>query len=148
MKAYLAGAIRSLEDYRWRKNVAERYEGRLTCLVPSDINVKKLENLRKFKPSALMTYRTDLALIDEADFIIVNLNSLAEGYPTIGTLIELGYTIGKGKPVLAVCGSEHKRHPFIAFGTMGAFDHFGDLYSYLDAYLEVTSGKCPMFKQL
>lgn len=145
MKAYLAGAIRNEDDYRWREDFAKKYEKRLTCIVPSDIGVDDFTKLRRFTPSALMTYKTDLALIDLSDLVVMNLNSLGEGYPSIGTLVELGYAVGRDVPVLVVCNNKKKRHPFISFATVGAFDTFEELDGYLGKYLDVVEGKCPHF---
>lgn len=147
LKFYLAGAIRGREDYRWRQIVTEKYMGYVKMLSPSDIGVNA-DKLRQFDGSAYMTYRTDLHLIDSSDGVIVNLSSMDEGYPSIGTLIEIGYAIKAGKHILIHCSEKLRQHPFIAFGGAGVFTIWNDLFRYLDGLLEVHSGSSPVFHDL
>lgn len=148
LKFYLAGAIRGSQDYQWRKIVADKYQDRLTTFSPSDIGIADAEKLRKFGGSAYMTYRTDLNLIDQADGLIVNLLAMDEGYPSIGTLFEVGYARAKGKLILIHASARIQAHPFIAFGGDGVFLLWNDLFQYLDQYLEVQDGGSPVFRDL
>lgn len=147
MKFYLAGAIRGKEDYRWRHIVTEKYFGRAKMLSPSDIGVNP-DKLRNFGGSAYMTFKTDLHLIDSADGVIVNLTSMDEGYPSIGTLIEVGYALRAGKHILIHCSEKLRQHPFIAFGGAGVFTLWNGLFRYLDELLEVHEGTSPVFHDL
>lgn len=147
LKIYLAGAIRGPEDYRWRQIVTERYAGKATMLSPSDIGVD-VNELRNFGGSAYMTFRTDLHLIDTADCLIVNLSALDDGYPCIGTIMEVGYALKAGKHILTYCSEKSRTHPFIAFSGAGVFTLWNDLFRYLDGLLVVHSGSSPIFNDL
>lgn len=157
MKAYLAGAIRSEEDYKWRAELSALHGERLTALIPPDILTDEKNDLKtgeewfktqRFRPGSYMTYKTDLKLIDEADLFIGNFLALAEGYPCIGSLVEMGYARGLGKHILIVAPPEYKRHPFISYTAAGAFDTIEELNSYLTHYLDTMEGKCPFFMRL
>jgi len=143
-KVYLAGAIRTDlgdEDFKWRRRFMKAYEGQLLCLVPSDCGVTEANKLRRFTGSAYMTYRTDLNLVEQADLVVANLLPMNSGYPSTGTIFELGYARAHSKLILVVADVRVRQHPFIAFGADGVFGDFGELEGYLDQYLEVTAGK-------
>jgi hypothetical protein len=145
---YLCGPIRGREDYKWRLQFIRRYEGAFRCLVPSDIGVEDFMKLRQFKPSAYMTYRTDLHLIDLSDIIVANLLPLDEGYPGRGSLIEIGYGIALKKLMLVVGSEELRKHPFLHFGPDGMFGSLEELYGYIDQYVQVLSGDPPQIREL
>ena len=148
MTAYLAGAIRGPEDYIWRKQFVEEYQDELLFRIPSDLVTSDMSKLRKFGSAAYMTYRTDLDLIDRSDIIIANLLPMAEGYPSEGTMFEIGYSRAKGKLIFAVADAKRKEHPFIAFGIDGVYSSFEELSGFLHQYLGVLEGKCPVFSQI
>lgn len=152
---YLAGPIRTEADYRWRKEFVAEYEGELQFRIPSDIlskDVKKANqkdgNLRKFGPAAYMTYRTDLDLIERSDMIVANLLPMAEGYPAIGTLFEIGYARAKGKLIFIVADEVRKAHPFLAFGADGLYPSLEELGVFLHQYLGILRGQCPVFSKI
>src|SRR5208337_2997607 len=94
---------------------------------PTDVSEVVVSALRKFKPAAYMTYRTDLDLIDHSHIVVANLLPMASGYQSIGTIFELGYARAKGKLIFAVADSKRKEHPFIAFGADGVYPSFEEL---------------------
>lgn len=156
--AYLAGALRTIEDYQWRKLVTEKTEGKLICFTPPDIIAEKPGDKslvvgpdwfreQKFRPKNFMTQRTDLFLIDQADIVLVNLLALNDKYPCIGSLVEMGYAKGKNKFILAVAGPEYKRHPFVAFTADGAFDTMDDMLEYLQHILVTVSGTSDLYSR-
>lgn len=137
---YLCGPIRGKQDYEWRLSFAKKYEKRFRCLIPSDIGVSDISKLIQFKPSAYMTYRTDLHLIDISDIVVANLTALDTGYRGTGSLIEIGYAIAKKKLILMVASEEIRKHPFLSFGADGVFGSMEELDGYIEEYLAVLSG--------
>lgn len=137
---YLCGPIRGKQDYEWRLEFARKYEGRFRCLIPSDIGVSDTTKLVQFKPSAYMTYRTDLHLIDLSDVVLANLLPLDTGYRGTGSLIEIGYAIAKKKLILMIVSEGIRKHPFLSFGADGVFGSMEELNGYVEEYLSVLSG--------
>ena len=159
LNAYLAGALRTIDDYKWRKEITERFEGRLICFTPPDILSEKPNDksllagpewfkVQKFRPKNYMTQRTDLFLIDKADIVIANLLALSDGYPCIGTLVEMGYARGKDKFILSVSSPDYKAHPFVGFTADGAFNTIEEMIEYLDHVVSTTTGKSDIFRRL
>jgi nucleoside 2-deoxyribosyltransferase len=145
---YLAGPIRGVEDYIWRKSFSTEYQKELICRIPSDIVTMDLARLRSFGPAAYMTYKTDLDLIDRSELVVANLLPMSEGYPAIGTLFELGYARAKNKLIFIVADQKRKEHPFLAFGADGLYPSFTELGVFLHKYLGVLEGNCPVFDKL
>ena len=145
---YLAGPIRSQDDYIWRKRFTEEYMNELVFRIPSDIITMDLNKLRKFGPASYMTYRTDLDLIDRSDMVVANLLPMDTGYPAIGTLFEIGYARAKGKLIFIVADGKRKEHPFLAFGADGLYPSFEELGKFLHQYLGVLKGGCPVFSEI
>ena len=145
---YLCGPIRGAHDYVWRKQFVEEYKDELTFRIPSDVVTMDVEKLRKFGPAAYMTYRTDLDLIDRSDMLVANLLPMAEGYPAIGSLFEIGYARAKGKLIFIVADNTRKCHPFLAFGADGLYPSFDELNVFFHKYLKVLEGGCPVFQIL
>jgi nucleoside 2-deoxyribosyltransferase len=145
---YLAGPIRGVEDYVWRKAFVEEYKNELTFRIPSDVVTMDMSKLRKFGPSAYMTYRTDLDLIDRSDIIVANLLPMVEGYPAIGTLFEIGYARAKNKLIFILAFDKQKEHPFLAFGADGLYPSMEALGEFLHKYLNILQGNCPVFEKL
>jgi nucleoside 2-deoxyribosyltransferase len=148
MTVYLAGAIRGPEDYVWRKQFVEEYKDELLFRIPSDLATLDVSKLRKFGPAAYMTYRTDLDLIDRSDIVVANLLPMASGYPSMGTMFEIGYSRAKGKLIFIVADDIRKAHPFIAFGGDGVYPSFEELGVFFHQYLGVLRGGCPVFDQI
>jgi nucleoside 2-deoxyribosyltransferase len=145
---YLAGPIRGVEDYIWRKNFTQEYADDLLFRIPSDVITMDLTKLRSFGPAAYMTYRTDLDLIDRSEIIVANLLPMADNYPAIGTLFELGYARAKNKLVFLICDKKRKEHPFLAFGTDGLYHDFEEFGKFFHDYLNILKGNCPVFEKL
>jgi nucleoside 2-deoxyribosyltransferase len=47
-------------------------------------------------------YEKDVAIMEKSDIIIANLTPFAGASADAGTLIEVGWFLGKGKPILAI----------------------------------------------
>jgi nucleoside 2-deoxyribosyltransferase len=148
MSCYLAGAIRGPEDYIWRKQFVEEYKDELLFRIPSDLVTRDISKLRKFGSAAYMTYRTDLDLIDRSDIVVANLLPMASGYPSMGTMFEIGYSRAKGKLIFIIADAKRKEHPFVAFGGDGVYSGFEELGVFFHKYLGVLRGGCPVFDQI
>lgn len=148
LKIYLAGAIRDKYDYIWREAFTRHYKGQVTCLSPSDIGIADVNKLRTFSGSSYLTYRSDLALIDQVDALVVNLLPMEGGYASTGTVFEIGYARARNKLVLILAGPKLRQHPFIAFGGDGVFPTWQRLCEYLEQYLVVQGGHSPVFDDL
>jgi|SRR5208282_4005121 len=145
---YLAGPIRGEQDYVWRKQFVNEYENEMQFRIPSDIITMDMNKLRNFGPAAYMTYRTDLDLIDRSEIVVANLLPMADGYPAIGTLFEIGYARAKGKLIFIVADAKRKEHPFLAFGADGLYPGFEELGEFLHQYLGILNGGCPVFEKI
>jgi nucleoside 2-deoxyribosyltransferase len=147
--AYLAGPIRGIEDYAWRKSFSEEYKDELVCLIPFDISLLATGKQPGFRPGGYMAYRTDLDLVDRSDILVANLLPMADGYPATGTLFEIGYARAKGKLIFIVADAKRKEHPFLAFGADGLYPSFEELgEKFLHQYLGILRGGCPAFSKI
>jgi nucleoside 2-deoxyribosyltransferase len=149
---YLAGPIRGVEDYVWRKQFVDRFNDSFNYLIPSDIVLKDgitnptaIDKLRNFKPLGYMTYRTDLDMIQRSDMVVMNLLPMETGYPAMGTLFELGYARALNKFIVIIAPQKQREHPFIAFGGDGVYRDFETAYEFLERYTNVLEGNCPVF---
>jgi len=160
---YLAGAIRDghPEDIDWREKL-------ITQLTP-------IQGVSILNPVGNKTYNLmngewqvagnpvtshgivtqDLWCIHRTDIIIANCTALSEGYPMIGTMIELGAAVGMGGKLIytvidpTFMGHENSEmftlHPFLkevsseVFGTLQEMSHF------LTAHLHTLGGYRPRF---
>jgi nucleoside 2-deoxyribosyltransferase len=145
---YLCGPIRGEHDYVWRKQFVNEYGSQMQFRIPSDIVTMDTTKLHKFGPASYMTYRTDLDLIDRSDIVVANLLPMADGYPAIGSLFEIGYARAKGKLIFIVADEKRKEHPFLAFGADGLYPSFEGLAKFLHQYLDVLRGGCPVFSKI
>jgi nucleoside 2-deoxyribosyltransferase len=145
---YLAGPIRGIQDYEWRKQFVEEYKKELTFRVPFDSALIQTKSQPGFKPGGYMAYRMDLDLVDRSDMVVANLLPMADGYPAIGTLFEIGYARAKGKLIFIVADEQRKQHPFLAFGADGLYPSFEELGKFLHQYLGTLNGSCPVFDQI
>jgi nucleoside 2-deoxyribosyltransferase len=146
---YLAGAIRTEQDYVWRKDFVREFKNKFLFRIPSDIITMGVnKGMGQFNPTAYMTYRTDIDLIDRSEIVVANLLPMADGYPSIGTLFEVGYARAKGKLLFIVADAKRKEHPFLAFGADGFYANFGELYDFLHRYLDTLNGECWVFDKV
>jgi nucleoside 2-deoxyribosyltransferase len=96
----------------------------------------------------------DFWCVDHADIIIANFTSLSEGYPSIGSLVELGRATARGALIYILIDSTYsghetpnlyKLHPFLEQTAAVVFHSLDDLIAFLDRHLDVLSGADPRF---
>lgn len=114
---YLSGPITGLTykqaRHGWRQQVAEnlqdygikvlspmRHEGHLAELERKQISEKNLESVNHFFSQPKMIVAKDLLDIDMSDLVLANF----QGFKKIsqGSIAEIGYAYGKGKPIITV----------------------------------------------
>lgn len=156
---YLAGAIRDThpEDIAWREDVIRQCAGLATFLNP--LAGKKLSEgqwtVSGVPSTPKLIVAQDFWCVDRADIVVANLLSLSEGYPSIGTLMELGratthaliYSIISSSYV----GHGNKEmfkgnpHPFIQEKSSHIFPDVPSCITFLAAHLPRLSGMDPSF---
>jgi nucleoside 2-deoxyribosyltransferase len=157
---YLAGAIRDgrYEDIDWREQVMQRLDGRAVFLNPlggKTYNPTTREwRLSGIASTAPRIVKHDFWCVDRADIVLANVTSLAEGYPSIGTLVELGRASARGALVYLVAepgyrGHENSAmfalHPFLEQIAAAVFDSMDEATDFLEGHLNVLSGADPGF---
>jgi len=158
MKIYLAGAIRDGNKYdiEWRDKIAYKLLRFASVKVLSPTAGKRYFPETKswqccgIPPTANSIVRQDFAMIDQSDIVICNFEALAEGYPMLGTLVELGYATAKGKLIYSIWPTRLKQgnemfpvHPFVEVNSALLFPSMYDfLYYFIDCrYCDVFEGR-------
>lgn len=158
---YLAGAIRDgmQEDIEWRHRIIAALGGTATILSPLagktyNAKTKTWRVHGTTVPSAKYIVKHDLWMVRQADVVVVNLTSMMKGYPSIGTLVELGAAAALGKLIYIVVDKNftghqnqamYTLHPFIEQIAAQTFESVDVLVPYLIAQVGVLSGRCPEF---
>jgi nucleoside 2-deoxyribosyltransferase len=119
-KLYLAGAIRDdhPEDVKWRTDtafaLAEHYHILNPLMGKSFHQTHGWLMHDKVRATGDIFVHRDLAMIHKADVMLANLSALADGYPCIGTLMELGIAMERRLLTVVVGPYSVCNHPFIA----------------------------------
>lgn len=165
MKVYLAGAIRDgrQDDISWREQVIGALHStfKATILNPlggktynSDTNEWDMSGVR---PGASVIVPHDFWMVERADVIIFNLTALAEGYASIGTLVEFGhatalhprpliYTILDPNVAVGIGNTKlYSVHPFISINSAVVFPSVNDCVEFLYRHADVLNGFAPSF---
>lgn len=168
MNIYLAGAIRdgNESDIQWREKLVAvlgeqnpPFGAPVTVLNPLagdsfNVETRKWSGCGRAS-TAKAIYKRDLWYVRQADLIVANLTSLAEGYPSVGTLMELGVAVGMGRKMIALIvpkgykGHEnagmYALHPFLAESAMEVFETPEELTDWLVQFINVATGLCPQY---
>lgn len=114
---YLAGAIRDNkdEDIAWREQAIGRLYDVAQILNPLagksfDPDTGKWLLFGNENPDARYIVQADFWCVDRADIILFNFASLADKYPSLGTLTEFGRSTARPILRLAIVGSEYQGH--------------------------------------
>lgn len=158
---YLVGAIRDdrQEDIEWRERVIAALGDQAVFLNPLagktfNPETKAWSMTAGVKPDARYIYKQDIWCVDRADVVIANMTSLAEKYPSIGSLMELGRATARGALIFTILdagytGHEnqalYKLHPFIEQSSTATFTSVDDCIEFLSRQLDVLSGAFPRF---
>lgn len=166
-KIYLAGAIRDSkidEDVQWReqliRSITKKYAMEVSLLNPVGNKTYK-GNIHEWRVGGIITnakgiVAQDLWCVRQADIIIANLNSMATGYPSIGTVMEMGAAAGMGGKLIYTIldptsnpGNDNKGvfriHPFLEQVSTEVFDSVNALWAFLDTHLGMLTGTKPNF---
>ncbi len=159
---YLVGAIRDdrPEDIEWREQVIEHLEDHATVLNPLAGKTYNTETKRwtvhgKVTPTAKYIFRHDLACVRKADVIVANMTALSDGYPSIGSLMEIGAAAMLGKLIYLLVDENYAGHanpamftlhPFLDEAATVVFHTLPDLLEYLDHQVDMLSGRRPYFE--
>lgn len=157
---YCAGAIRDghPEDIAWREEMIDSLHTLATILNPlggkTHHPVTKEWRMSGIPSTTRAIVAHDLWMVDRADIVVANLKSLSEGYPSIGTLMELGRATKTGALIYLIsepgyAGHQNpgmfKLHPFLDALPAATFPSVDECVAFLESHLLVLSGQCPEF---
>lgn len=157
---YLVGAIRDgrQDDIDWREYMINALEGDAVFLNPvggKTFNAEtKMWDMSGIRPGSDVIVKHDFWCVDHADIIVANMTSLAEGYPSIGSLIEIGRATKTGALIYVILDPNYtghgnqamfKLHPFLEKNAAATFASVTDCTRFLDRHLDVLSGADPHF---
>lgn len=143
-KIYLAGSIRDgvAEDFAWRERAIKALQHR-RCTVFSPLagksynpEAKTWHLYEKHLPDSGYIVQADYWCVDHSDIMLVDFRSLADGYPSIGTVSEWGRSTAR--PILRLATiSPNQRganaifgvHPFIK-------EHAAKLFTDIDLMID------------
>lgn len=160
MIVYLAGPIRDghAEDIAWREYVLSQLKGKATFINP--LGAKQYNSrdhtwtMSGIFPEVTSLVRQDGWSVDRADIVVANLTAMVQGYPAIGTLLELGRAWARGKLIyLILClgytGHGNTMfsalHPFLVDIAAARFPNEQRMVKFLKRHLDALSGKNPHF---
>ncbi|WP_298752018.1 nucleoside 2-deoxyribosyltransferase [uncultured Arcobacter sp.] len=126
---YLGGAMRNpnkdfmkpdelefyKEDVEWRSRIKFVWGGvDYKFLDPCDKH-KEL-HAKRIPVTNTMIFESDNYAIEKSDVCVFNIEAMNDGYPCIGTLLEMGMCIKAGKPFVVITSNKEviEKHPFIA----------------------------------
>lgn len=159
---YLAGGIRDShpEDVAWREELIYRCHGLAVFLNPlAGKERNPITNkwaINGVIPTGKFIVKHDFRMVDIADVFVFNFLPLADGYPSLGTLIEFGRATTRSNCVVYsivatnYTGHEsakmYKLHPFIEENSAVIFNNVSDCINFLTGQLRVISGERPNFQ--
>ena len=157
---YLVGAIRDdhTEDIVWRAQAIEGLAGKAVFLNPiggKTFNAAtRAWTMSGIDSTAGRIVKHDFWCVTRADIVLANMTSLSEGYPSIGSLLELGRATGTGALLYLILDPSYtghqnagmyRLHPFLAEIAAAVFDTTEAAISFLRRHLDVLSGQTPHF---
>lgn len=162
---YLAGSIRNNkpEDYIWRNKMIEelgewRDRGVLRILNPMAQQHQEDDGkwyLSGHEATPPHIVHQGLWEVNEANILVFNFLSLADGYISAGTFTEWGAsTVSRGKLRYAIWprhikGHEnegmYKLHPFIEQNAAHVFDSVEECIDFMKSHIGVLSGMTPYY---
>lgn len=161
---YLAGSIRDgvSADIFWRVEAIKAIVDYAIVLNPLagkhyDPDTKKWTRFGiEFDPRAFARsiVKQDFWCVDHSDILICNLMSMAEGYPSIGTLVEFGRATARGCLIYTIVqkeftGHENKMlkmlHPFLEQNSVVVFHDVRACIEFVADELKAFSGADPEY---
>jgi hypothetical protein len=164
---YLAGAIRDAQvsdDVAWREYLIDKIHSHYML----DVGILNPVGNKTFNPTtkkwlvggiptqAHGIVQQDLWCVRHADIIIANVTSLASGYPSIGTIMEMGAAVGMGGKLIYTimdptgqAGNANpgvfRIHPFLQEVSTEVFESVESLWAFLGTHLGMLTGTKPSF---
>lgn len=164
---YLAGAIRDdkPEDIEWREAVIEVVQDIPGVRVLNPLAGKTYNHDTQqwwihgcFPSDARHIVAHDFWSIDQADLIVANLTAMADGYPNIGTLMELGRATATRALIYVLVDKAYRGHqnqdyatvihPFLAWPAARIFYDEAALLKFLPQQLLVMTGLSPSYGEV
>lgn len=163
---YLAGAIRDgrSDDVNWREQMSNALfplmqNNILRIISPLGGKVysekDRMWTISGIQSSAHLIVSQDFWSVDRCDIGVFNMLSIAEKYPTIGTLMEYGrstarsmlrYVIWpKGETGHTHSDRMYQVHPFIVNNATHVFESVEDCIVFLMQHIPVLAGVAPWF---
>lgn len=151
---YLAGSIRDDhdEDVQWRESAITRFSDHATILNPLGGKLYTPGSgwtLAGEQLTGQQVVTQDLWCIRQASMVIGNLLSLGDGYPSIGTLMELGFATAQHCLIFVMVPKAYrghgtpgtfKLHPFLEYTSGRQFHSVTDCLDYVERILPVLGG--------
>lgn len=154
---YLAGSIRdgNAEDILWREHAIDVLQDVADIISPLagkrfDPTSGKWSLYGTEVPDAKYIVHADFWAVDRADIILFDFRSLADGYPSVGTLTEFGRSTARNVLRLAIiaptyAGHESQRrfvglHPFLEQNVAKTFGGPKDAIGFVFRYCVAISG--------
>jgi len=153
-KVYLAGSIRDgvLEDIAWRERAITALEySPCTILSPLagknyDPETKKWTLYGKHTPDSKYIVHADYWCVDRADIILFDFRSLADKYPSIGTLSEWGRSTSRSILRLATVSPNQTGanamfglHPFLNEHAAKVFNNVDEMVDFARANINAVT---------
>lgn len=161
LTVYLAGSIRDDKpgDIGWREKTINALVDKAIFLNP--LGGKTFDPDTKewlasgLVPGADFIVDHDFWCVDHIDAAIFNFLSMADGYPTIGSLIEFGRATKGSNLLYSIVPKNFKGHenvklfhlhPFIEKNSAAIFNDVDSCIEFLKGHLDVLSGRSPRFQ--
>lgn len=165
---YLAGSIRDdvADDIIWREMAVEAFRPYAVVLNPlagklyEPSTHKWTRHGVEFtgEPFARSIVKQDFWCVDKADILVCNFMSLAENYPTIGTLVEFGRATARGCLIYTIVSDAYTGHskpathtalhPFLGQNSAVIFHDVRECITFVTNELKVFSGAAPDYGRL
>jgi nucleoside 2-deoxyribosyltransferase len=157
---YLAGAIRDdhPEDIEWRELFIKHLKNIATIFNPLAGKVFDSEKKKWYLHGHFSTGEIivphDFWMVEHSDLIIFNFLSLAEGYPSIGTLVEFGHATAGNALLYCIIPkgytghdstNQYKLHPFLAKNATMVFQGVDSCLEFLIKRVQSLNGNKPEY---
>ena len=146
LRIYLAGAIRAGYDVdlKWRDEAVKKLKLNYDVFSPTAGKSWTTEGWKLLgeEPSGKQIVKQDFWMVDNCDIVLSNLTALGEGYPCIGTLIELGRATANEALIYAVVPKGFQ-HPFVEENAAKIFNTVEQAVEYLVKYVYILNGMAP-----
>lgn len=151
---YLAGSIRDgvKEDILWRERAIDALESE-RCVILSPLAGKDYQHeAQQWRlygtsiPDSKYIVHADYWCVDRADLILFDFRSLAEGYPSIGTVSEWGRSTARSILRLATVAANQKGanamfglHPFLEQHSAKVFNDIDQMIGFAKANIRAVT---------